>query len=93
VEQARAPGKGPDFGHAGDGGKREGTSEAVLKIASVTVAGIDLMTPASSIRERAMPDDLGGTVIRLAVCGRSLDQAEAPAWRHRERLGVVGSGR
>src|SRR5205807_10616192 len=24
AEQVRAPGKGPDFGHAGDGGKREG---------------------------------------------------------------------
>jgi hypothetical protein len=65
-------------------------AHSVLKVAGVTLAGIDLMTVASSIHERAMPGDSGSAVIRLAVRGRSFDQPEASTRHHRERFGVVG---
>jgi hypothetical protein len=62
-----------------------------LKIAGVAVAGVDLVTLASSVRERATPDDPGGTVIRLAVRGRALDQPEAPVRKHRSGITVNAS--
>jgi hypothetical protein len=56
----------------------------------VAVAGINPVTPPGAIGERAMPHDLGGTVIRLAVRGWSFHQTEASARHHFKRVRVVG---
>jgi hypothetical protein len=60
-----------------------------LEVVGVAAAGVDLVTPSSPIRERAVPGDRCRAVVGLTVGRRPLNQSEAATGLHEERFGVV----